>query len=233
MSQVTLKVNDREISCEKGTYILQLCRELGIEVPTMCQNDALTPGGHCRLCLIELREGDWSKVVTSCLFPAKEGQTFYTDTPKVQATRKTIIELMLARAPKAPAVQALAEKYIGSQTTPYEIENDTEKCILCGQCVEACEEVVGVSAIGVSSRGIFKKVTTPFDAESDTCIGCGACAFVCPTDAIPMTETKGVRRIWDRDFELVTTSRPGSSPVPKAQIEWMQKEFKVDPKIFK
>lgn len=232
MSQVTLRINDREISCDKGTYILELCRKLGIKVPTMCQNDELTPGGHCRLCLIELREGDWSKVVTSCLFPAKEGQTFYTDTPKVQATRKTIIELMLARAPKSPEVQALAETYIGSVATPYASEDDAEKCILCGQCVAACEEVVGVSAIGVSSRGIFKKVTTPFDSESDTCIGCGACAFVCPTDAIPMTETEGVRRIWGRDFEMVKPSRPGSPALPKAQIEWMQKNFKVDPSVF-
>ena len=233
MSQVTLKINDREITCEKGTYILSLCRQLGIDVPTMCHNDALTPGGHCRLCLVELREGDWSKVVTSCLFPAKEGQTFYTDTPKVVATRKTIIELMLARAPQAEAVKALAVKYIGRAETPYVIENDTEKCILCGLCVEACEEVVGVSAIGVSSRGIFKKVSTPFEVESDACIGCGACAFVCPTEAIDVTEIDGVRRIWGRDFELVQPSRVGSPPVPKAQIEWMKENFKVDPSFFK
>ena len=226
--QVTLRINDREIKAEKGRYLLSLCRELGIDIPTMCQNDELTEGGHCRLCLVEMREGDWSKVVTSCLYPAKEGLNIYTDSEKIRATRKTLIELMLARAPHSPQVQALAERYLGHTETPYVSDDPSELCILCGQCVATCTEVVGVSAIGVSSRGIYKKVGTPFERPSDPCIGCGACAFVCPTDAVPMTDTDTTRTIWGREFDLQRCDKCHEAFMPKAQVEHFAEHYGVD-----
>lgn len=232
METVTLKLNDREVTAPKGQFLLKVARENGFEVPTMCQNDELKEGGHCRLCLVELREGDWSKIVTSCLYPAKNGLNVYLDSPKVARARKTVIELMLARAPKAEAVQLLARKYLGKAETPYVTTNADERCILCGQCVAACEEVVGVSAIGVASRGVYKKVTTPFDGPSNPCIGCGACAFVCPTDAIPMSEADGVRHIWGRDFAMHACTKCGEAYIPVDQIEWMVGTYKVKREFF-
>ncbi len=232
MEMVTLRLNDREVTAQKGQYLLKVARDNGFEVPTMCQNEALKEGGHCRLCLVELREGDWSKLVTSCLYPAKAGLNVYLDSPKVRAARKTVLELMLARAPKAEAVQHLARKYLGKVATPYSTTDPDERCVLCGQCVAACEEVVGVSAIGVASRGVYKRVTTPFEAPSNPCIGCGACAFVCPTDAIPMSQDGAVRRIWGRDFALHRCTKCGEAYIPVDQIEWLVSTAKVKREFF-
>jgi NADH dehydrogenase/NADH:ubiquinone oxidoreductase subunit G len=227
-----MTVNDRPVSVEKGTYLLEVCRGMGLEIPTMCQNEAITRGGHCRLCLVELREGSWSKVVTSCLYPAKEGLAVYTDTPQVKATRDTVLQLMLARAPKARQVRELAEKFMGSADTPYASEDPGELCILCGQCVATCSEVVGVSAIGVTSRGVFKKVGTPFERPSEPCIGCGACAFVCPTEAIPMKDQGGVRTIWGRDFALLNCISCGAPYIPADQVTYLVNTYGIKRDFF-
>ncbi|HSR11679.1 MAG TPA: 4Fe-4S binding protein, partial [Thermodesulfobacteriota bacterium] len=89
--------------------------------------------------------------------------------------------------------------------------------------VKTCQEAVGVSAIGLSFRGSEKKVGTPYAEGSAACIGCGACHFVCPTRAIDMVETDGVRSIWGRDFKLAACKVCGQYFAPEYQLEWMAK----------
>jgi ferredoxin len=107
-----------------------------------------------------------------------------TNTVKVRQMRRMIVELLLARCPEMPALQTLARR-MGVEISSFK-KRDAKECILCGLCVRFCEEVVGVSAIGLSNRGTDREVSTPFKAVSDVCIGCGSCTYICPTGCIEM-----------------------------------------------
>ena len=113
-----------------------------------------------------------------------------------------VLELLLARCPKAELIQKLAADH-GVYESRFKTDDPEELCILCGLCVRTCRDIVGVSAISMANRTPDKQVATPFLEKSDACIGCGSCAFICPTNVIPYTEKEGVRTIWGRDFELV------------------------------
>ncbi|MGI5920783.1 MAG: 4Fe-4S dicluster-binding protein, partial [Syntrophomonadaceae bacterium] len=95
-----------------------------------------------------------------------------------------------------------------------------ERCILCRLCAYACEEM-GTSAISAIMRGTEKRIATPYDEASATCIGCGACAEICPTGAIEMVEEGGKRTIWNKTFELVTCSRCGETFATREQIDYV------------
>ena len=218
MAKVTLTIDGKTIKAEKGAYLLGVCRENHIPIPTLCQNDAVGPDGRCRLCVVELREGDWSKLVTSCLQPAKEGLNVLTGSDRVKKTRAMILELLLARCPTSVELRALAAAH-GVTEPRFEADKDKGKCILCGLCTRTCADVVGVSAIGFTERGIHKKVATPYLEPSKACIGCGACAFGCPTGHIVMWDKEGVRNIWGRKFEMAACVKCGRHFAPQHQLE--------------
>ena len=112
----------------------------------------------------------------------------FTDTSRVKELRKKVVELLLARCPDVSLLQTLARQ-MGIENSKFRNKEDKE-CILCGLCVRFCEEVVGVNAIGLSNRGVECELATPFNASSDTCIGCGSCTYICPTGCIEMVEDK-------------------------------------------
>ena len=87
-----------------------------------------------------------------------------------------MVELLLARGPNVPAIRQLAEG-MGIKTSRFK-KKDDQRCILCGLCVRVCEEMVGVSAIGLANRGTEREVNTPFGINSDVCIGCGSCTYI-------------------------------------------------------
>ncbi len=181
--EVTLKIDGKEVKATEGTTILDVARNIGIEIPTLCYNSALEPFGSCRVCSVEITDARGrKKVVTSCNYPVKEGLEVSTKSEKVLKTRKLLLELLLARCPKVKRIQDLAREY-GVEKPRFWIEDVEEDCILCGLCTRVCQERIGVYAINFANRGVEREVTAPYHSFSDDCIGCGACAIVCPTNS--------------------------------------------------
>ena len=179
----TLTINDQVLQAEEGQTVLEVAREAGIEIPTLCYHPLLEPYGGCRLCTVEVIHHGRSRMETACTYPAWDGIEVKTHSPAALRARKTILELLLSRCPNVPAIQELAAEY-GVTEPPFPTDNPDEKCILCGLCVRTCQQLVQANVLFFSNRGVERQVGPAFLEESDQCIGCGACTIVCPTGAI-------------------------------------------------
>lgn len=179
---VNITINDKKLQVQEGRTVLEIATEAGIKIPALCLHKDLMPYGACRLCLVEITGGAKPGIQASCLYKVTEGLVVKTDTERVISARKIIFELLLSRCPDSEKVKELAEEY-GITSSRITLK-DKKTCVLCGLCVRVCSEVVGMNAINFTNRGSKRKVQTPFDKIADTCIGCGACAYLCPTHTI-------------------------------------------------
>jgi len=218
VEEVYLTINGIKVRAPQGQSLLMTVRQQGIDIPTLCHHSDLPSEGQCRLCVVEIGEWPRTRIVNSCTYPTEAGLVVQTHSEGVVQARRMVLELLLARCPHAKLIQDLAAEH-GVHQSRFKTDDPDELCILCGLCVRACREVVGVSAISMAHRSPTKLVTTPFLEKSDACIGCGSCAFICPTGVIPYTEKDGVRTIWGRDFELQACNVCGNYIAPKAQLE--------------
>lgn len=176
-------INGIAVAAQPGWTVLDTAREYGIPIPTLCYHEAVEASGGCRLCVVEVKQGKWSKVVVSCMYPPTEGLEIFTDSPRVVNTRKWVLEMLLAECPASKEIRELAAEY-GVTSTRFKIENPEEQCMLCGLCVRVCQEVVGVRALSFGSRGTTKHIATPYMVPNTQCISCGSCLTVCPTGAM-------------------------------------------------
>jgi coenzyme F420-reducing hydrogenase beta subunit len=225
MKKLRLTINDREIEMDgEGlpATILEAAEQVGIHIPTLCHHPSLESYGSCRLCTVQIERAKRKKLVTACNYLVEDGLLVSTSSPEVTNIRKMILELILARCPNEKSIQELAQEY-GIIKPRYKLED--ESCILCGLCHRVCQELVGVSAINAQSRGIFREVDTPYGELSEDCIGCGACALICPTNSVmhrrniyPLTsadikemEGKFLTGIVDNDLGVISQMFAGKS----------------------
>jgi len=215
MEMVNVKINGIAVSVPKGSTILEAARVAGVEIPTLCFMKEKNEIGACRICVVEATGA--RGLVTACVYPVAEGMEVQTNTAKVQAARKTTLELILSTHEKKCLsckrstnceLQKLCLEYgveedaFEGYKPQYELDcssphlvRDNNKCILCRRCIAVCNEQY-VSVIGANNRGIDTAVGSPFNAElKDTpCISCGQCTAVCPTGAL--TEKDDTDKIW-------------------------------------
>lgn len=212
---ITFFMNEKEITVEEGTFILEAARENKIDIPTLCYDENLSSFGGCRLCVVEV-EGS-KKLVASCSTKVKEGMVVHTESEKVVKARRDILDLLLSNHPKdcltcekagncdlqnyayrygvrEPSFTGEKKNYPIESLNPV-MERDQNKCILCGKCVRVCKEVQITNAIDFIGRGFNSKIGTAFDKPIDyeNCRLCGQCISVCPTGAITNKQLKGVR----------------------------------------
>jgi bidirectional [NiFe] hydrogenase diaphorase subunit len=202
----TLIIDEQEVSARRGQTILEVARENGIDIPTLCHMDGLSDVGACRMCLVEIRGSN--KLLPACVATVFEGMEVATNTERLQKYRRNILEMLFAERNHICSVcvsnghcelQSLAQDQgVTHVRLPYRNPElpvdasherftlDQNRCILCTRCVRVCAEVEGAHVWDVMGRGINSLVITDLHENwgSSTCTRCGKCVQVCPTGAL-------------------------------------------------
>jgi bidirectional [NiFe] hydrogenase diaphorase subunit len=178
MSEILLQIDGREVKAKEGMTVLEAARSAGISIPTLCHHEKLNPYGACRICVVEADAGGRTSLVAACLYPVEKNMVVRTRSEKVDKSRKTILELLLAHAPDSPALQDLAQEY-GADKDRFEKESSF--CVLCGLCVRYCTEVKKKNAIGFFDRGARREVNFIPEIAAKECWRCKECFPLCPT----------------------------------------------------
>ena len=216
MDTVNIKLNGVSYDVPAGSTILEAAHSVGIEIPTLCYLKEINEIGACRICVVEVKGA--RSLVTACVYPVNEGMEIVTNSEKVQASRKTNLELLLSTHAQnclscvrstACELQTLCRDYgvngmrfIGSReryaiddSAPHMVRDDN-KCILCRRCVAACKANQAVGVIGANERGFSTHIGCAFEAPlgDSPCVSCGQCITVCPTGAL--TEKDDTAKVW-------------------------------------
>lgn len=184
---VKIMIDSNEYHAEEGETVLQVAKRNNISIPTLCHHPAIPAYSACRVCVVEVKQGNRTRVTASCSLPVSEGMEVLTGSERVLNSRRILLELYLARCPESEDLKNFASE-LGVDTTRFDTYREIDdKCILCGLCVNVCAES-GNSTLGFIGRGDRRKIGTPFDDPSSHCLTCGACEFVCPTGRIDLSE---------------------------------------------
>lgn len=210
-----LTIDGRKVEIGNERNLLEIIRRIGIDLPTFCYHSELSIYGACRLCVVDI---DGLGIVTSCSTSPKEGMVVRTSTAELREMRKVYLKLLLANhhqtcttcsKSSACRLQDLANRLsirdipFAKDFKPKPIDDtnpalirDPNKCVLCGDCVRACEEIQGIGAIDFAGRGANTVVSPAFMKNLDCveCVYCGLCASVCPTGAI--TPKPDTEKVW-------------------------------------
>ena len=221
---VKLKIDNIEVEVEAGTSILEAARKVQINIPTLCKHPDVDPSAGCGMCIVKVN----GRIIRSCCTPVGEGMEVITNDDELFETRKTVLELILSNHPNdclkcarsgQCELQDMAmqigidrdeiEKIVDEEeldVSTQAVVLDPAKCIVCGRCVDICQNIQNVWALSYLNRGLATKITGANDAKlADTpCIKCGQCAAHCPTGAI--VEYDETQKVWDmiKDKETIT-----------------------------
>ena len=222
--QIEIKIDGQPVSVPEGSTILDAARQLGIDTPTLCYLESLTPVNVCRVCVVEL-EGSRT-LVPACSRKVEPGMSVKTDSERVRLSRRMVLEFLGSSVDvsTAPSFPGYAERYgarterfgpnAGTRTQPPKIDNDLyvrdySKCILCYKCVEACGvDAQNTFAITVAGRGFSAHIATEYDVPlpDSACVYCGNCIGVCPTGALMFKTEYDMRQAgtWDESRQTET-----------------------------
>ena len=223
-SLIEIKIDGQDVQVPWGSTILDATRALGIDTPTLCFLETLTPVNVCRVCVVEL-EGSRT-LVPACSRKVESGMSVRTDSERVRLSRRIVLEFLASSVDvsTAPAFQAYIQRYdahperfgptSASVAQPPKIDNDLymrdySKCILCYKCVEACGvDAQNTFAIAVAGRGFSAHIATEFDVPlpDSACVYCGNCIGVCPTGALMFKTEYDMRQAgeWDESRQTKT-----------------------------
>ena len=221
---VELSVDGQSVRVLEGSTILDACRLLGIDTPTLCYGDTLTPVNVCRVCVVEL-EGSRT-LVPACSRKAEAGMQIHTDSERVRTSRRLVLELLGSSVDLSLAPDALAyiDRYEArpdrfgpdAKTVAQDVKVDNDlyvrdysRCILCYKCVEACGvDAQNTFAIAVAGRGFDARISTEWNVglPDSACVYCGNCIGVCPTGALMFRSEHEMREAgtWDESAQSVT-----------------------------
>ena len=186
---VRFRIDGRDAEFEEGTTLLEAARTLEIDIPTLCFDEAVSPYGACRLCIIEVTAGGRKRLAASCTYPVEDGIEVVTDSEEIHRARSLVMELLIAKSPDAPYLRQLAESLGIEISGKYSFhEEEQNDCIMCGLCSRICAEVVGAAAIDFAQRGVDSRVVPFFSRRSEACIGCATCVTVCTTNYLKVED---------------------------------------------
>ena len=226
MPDLQVTIDGAAVTVAEGATLLDACRAAGIETPTLCFAENLTPVNACRVCVVEL-EGSRA-LVPSCSRAVEDGMVVRTDSPRVRHSRRMVLEFLGSSVDLSQTdelgrwmrrYQAEPGRYGGDAERVEEdvkVQDDLyirdyEKCVLCYKCVEACgDDAQHTYAIAVAGRGMDARISTEFDVTlpESACVYCGNCIGVCPTGALQAKTEFDLRQAgdWRPDDQRVTTT---------------------------
>ncbi len=231
MSVKTLEIDGKMVTGLVGETIFDVAWNNGIRIPRLCHVGGISDVGACRLCLVEI--AGQPKLAASCMTPVEEGMVVRTNSPRLQAHRRLIVELLFAERNHVCAVcvqngncelQDLAAQLgidhvrlryqfpkLGVDTSHERFGLDHNRCILCTRCIRVCDEVEGAHTWDLKGRGtnsvIIADMGEPW-GQSETCTDCGKCVQVCPTGALfSKGVTVGEMRKDRRFLKYIVTAR--------------------------
>ena len=201
MAEITLMIDGQEVTAEQGKTLLEVSREMGKDIPTICFHEATTANALCRICVVEV-EGQ-RVLQPSCIVKAGAGMKVQTRSEKVVRARRTILEMLqstmdLSDAPESQQMMvdygADANRFPDAVRRESQVIDDNpmyvrdySKCLLCWRCVQVCaDDAQYTFAINFDGRGFETQIGTFFDKAipETSCVLCGQCVGVCPTGAL-------------------------------------------------
>ncbi|MDC3231323.1 NADH-quinone oxidoreductase subunit NuoG [Candidatus Pelagibacter sp.] len=211
-----LKVNDIEVEVEEGLTVLQACEKAGVEIPRFCYHEKLSIAGNCRMCLVEMEKSP--KPIASCAMPAAEGMVIKTNTPKIEKSRKGVMEFLLANHPlDCPVCDQGGECDLQDQSMYYGIDKSRYKenkrtvadknmgpliktqmtrCIHCTRCIRFATEIAGVPELGAIGRGEDMQITTYLEKSVQSELS-GNVIDLCPVGALTSKPYVFEARPWE------------------------------------